>query len=366
MGMGGFGMAVQRGFWDVEDRLKELSAEGDPLEKLSATVDFEMFRPLLQKAFGRADPSKGGRPGFDVVLKFRMLVLQALHGLSLQQTDYLVRDRLSWMRFCGLGPGDVVPDANTLWDFREALIEARIFDRLFERLDKAISDAGYLPMSGQIVDATLVAAPKQRNSEAEKADIKEGRVPAAWKDKPAKLAQKDRDARWTVKFAKAKPKQDGSKPVDIAIPVFGYKSHISIDRKHGVIRRHKVTDAAAADGARLREGLIDRTNTAGDVWADSAYRSQANEEFLDKLGKTSRIHRKKPMGKPMPEAMRRANAAKSTVRARVEHVFAEQKDRMGLFVRTIGLARAHAVITVANMAYNMKRWCWLLRRPVAG
>jgi IS5 family transposase len=359
-------MAVQRGFWDVEDRLKELSAEGDPLEKLSATVDFEMFRPLLQKVFGRADPSKGGRPGFDVVLKFRMLVLQALHGLSLQQTDYLVRDRLSWMRFCGLGPGDVVPDANTLWDFREALVEARIFDRLFERLDKAISDAGYLPMSGQIVDATLVAAPKQRNSEAEKADIKEGRVPAAWKDKPAKLAQKDRDARWTVKFAKAKPKQDGSKPVDIAIPVFGYKSHISIDRKHGVIRRHKVTDAAAADGARLREGLIDRNNTAGDVWADSAYRSQANEEFLDKLGKTSRIHRKKPMGKPMPEAMRRANAAKSTVRARVEHVFAEQKDRMGLFVRTIGLARAHAVITVANMAYNMKRWCWLLRRPVAG
>ena len=135
-------MAVQRGFWDVEDRLKELSAEGDPLEKLSATVDFEMFRPLLQKAFGRADPSKGGRPGFDVVLKFRMLVLQALHGLSLQQTDYLVRDRLSWMRFCGLGPGDAVPDANTLWDFREALVEARIFDRLFERLDKAISDAG--------------------------------------------------------------------------------------------------------------------------------------------------------------------------------------------------------------------------------
>jgi transposase, IS5 family len=360
-------MAAQRGFWDVEDRLKELSAEGDPLEKLTATVDFEMFRPFLQKAFRRADPSKGGRPGYDVVLKFRMLVLQALHGLSLQQTDYLVRDRLSWMRFCGLGPGDAVPDANTLWDFREALIEARMLDRLFERLDKAISDAGYLPMSGQIVDATLVAAPKQRNTIEEKKAIKEGRIPDDWKDKPAKLAQKDRDARWTVKYTKARPREDGSLPaVDLAIPAFGYKSHISIDRKHGVIRRHKVTDAAAADGARLREGLIDRTNTAGDVWADSAYRSQANEEFLDKLGKTSRIHRKKPMGKPMPEAMRRANAAKSTVRARVEHVFAEQKDRMGLFVRTIGLARAHAVITVANMAYNMKRWCWLVRRPVAG
>ena len=96
-------MPGQRGFWDVEERLKELSAEGDPLEKLSATVDFELFRAVLTKALRRRDPTKGGRPGFDPVLKFKMLVLQALHGLSLQQTDYLVRDRLSWMRFCGLG-----------------------------------------------------------------------------------------------------------------------------------------------------------------------------------------------------------------------------------------------------------------------
>jgi transposase, IS5 family len=130
-------MPGQCGFWDVEERLKELSAEGDPLEKLGATVDFELFRPVLTKAFVGSDPSKGGRPGFDPVLKFKMLVLQALHGLSLQQTDYLVRDRLSWMRFCGLDPGDVVPDANTLWDLREALIAARALDKLFDRLDRA-------------------------------------------------------------------------------------------------------------------------------------------------------------------------------------------------------------------------------------
>jgi IS5 family transposase len=126
-------MPGQRGFWDVEERLKELSAEGDPLEKLGATVDFELFRPVLTKALGGSDPSKGGGPGFDPVLKFKMLVLQALHGPSLQQTDYLVRDRLSWMRFCGLGPGDVVPDANTLWDFtfcsaKTCSTRARIFD----------------------------------------------------------------------------------------------------------------------------------------------------------------------------------------------------------------------------------------------
>mgnify|MGYP000055943623 CR=1 FL=1 len=359
-------MQGQRGFWDIEERLKELSAEGDPLEKLNATVDFEMFRPVLRKALRRADPSKGGRPGFDPVLKFRMLVLQAMHGLSLHQTEYLVRDRLSWMRFCGLGPGDAVPDANTLWDFREALIAGKALDRLFERLDQAIQAAGYLPMGGQIIDATLVAAPKQRNTEAEKAAIKAGEVPEDWKDKPARLRQKDRDARWTVKFSKARPKEDGGDPqLDIAIPVFGYKSHISIDRKHGIIRRQKASDAAAHDGARLREGLIDPANTASDVWADTAYRSAANEAYLQKVGKTSRIHRKKPKGKPMPKAVAQANARKSKVRARVEHVFAEQKDRMGLFIRTIGIARAEATLALANMAFNMKRWCWLDSRSAS-
>jgi len=180
------------------------------------------------------------------------------------------------MRFCGLGPGDTVPDANTLWDFREALIAAKALDGLFTQLDRVITDAGYLSMAGQIVDATLVAAPRQRNSDGEKAEIKAGRIPKGWKDKPAKLRQKDRDARWTVKFSKAKTDEDdGAHQRDIAVPHFGYKNHISIDRRYGVIRRQKVTDAAAYDGARLREGLIDPSNTASDVWADTAYRSLA-------------------------------------------------------------------------------------------
>lgn len=353
-------MQGQRDFWEFEDRLKELSAEGDPLETLAATVDFEMFRPVLTKALRRGAPSKGGRPPFDPVLKFKMLVLQSLHGLSLAQTSYMVRDRLSWMRFCGLGPADRVPDANTLWDFREALIKAKALDKAFERLDQAITSAGYLPMGGQLIDATLVAAPRQRNTEDEKDAIKEGKTAREiWPDKPAKAAQKDTSARWTVKFSKAKPKDDGTKQIDIAIPMFGYKNHISIDRKHGIIRRGITSDAAAHDGARLREGLIDMENTASEVWADTAYRSAANEAYLEKCGRRSRIHHKKPKGRPMPAPLSRGNATKSKIRARVEHVFAEQKDRMGLFIRTIGIDRARAAITMANMAYNMKRWRWL-------
>ena len=357
--------AGQAGFWDVEDRLRELSAQGDPLEKLAATVDFEIFRSDLAAALGERDRSKGGRPAFDAVLKFRMLVLQAMHGLSLAQTEYLVADRLSWMRFCRLGPGDAVPDANTLWDFREALIAAGALDALFARFDRGITEAGYLPMAGQIGDATLVAAPRQRNTEAEKARIKAGETAAdIWPDKPAKARQKDTDARWTVKFSKARPTAEGKPQVDIAVPAFGYKSHISIDRRHGVIRRGKTTDAAAHDGARLREGLIDPNNTASDVWADTAYRSAENERYLRGIGKVSRIHRRKPPGRPMPRHTARANAARSTVRARVEHPFAHQKGVMGLVIRTIGIVRASATVTLVNMAYNMKRWCWLDRRAL--
>jgi IS5 family transposase len=256
-----------------------------------------------------------------------------------------------------------VPDANTLWDFRKALISTGALERLFTRLDEAITAAGYLPMAGRIVDATLVSAPRQRNTEEEKARIKAGgKAAAIWPDKPARARQKDTDARWTVTFSKARPGPDGKPQIDIAVPHFGCTSHISLDRRHGVIRRGKTTDAAAHDGARLREGLIDPNNTASDVWADTPYRSGENERYPADNGKVSRIHRRKPPGRPMPRHHARANAARSTVRAHVEHSFACRKGVMGLVIRTIGLARANATIRLANMACNMKRWCWLDRR----
>ena len=290
------------GFFDFDDRLAELSAKGDDLERVKALVDFELFRPLLEAAVPRADRSKGGRPAFDHVLMFKVLVLQAMHALSDERTEFLIKDRLSFMRFLGLGLADPVPDANTIWTFREALKKAGAIDGLFGRFDDALRSEGFLAMSGQIVDATIVAAPKQRNTIEEKQAIKDGRIPDDWKDKPAKLAQKDRDARWTVKYTKAKPREDGSLPaVDLAIPAFGYKNHVSIDRGFGLIRNWTATHAAAHDGARLEE-VLDQANTASDVWADTAYRSAKNEAMLMRHGFVSRIHRKKPPGRRCPSA----------------------------------------------------------------
>jgi transposase, IS5 family len=354
------------GFFDVDLRLADLSAKGDDLERVKALVDFEMFRPALEAAVPRADRSKGGRPAFDHVLMFKVLILQAMHSLSDERAEYLIKDRLSFMRFLGLGLADSVPDANTIWTFREALKRAEAVDGLFRQFDDALRASGFLAMSGQIVDATIVAAPKQRNTIEEKKAIKDGLVPEDWKDKPAKLAQKDRDARWTVKYTKAKPREDGSvPPVDLAIPAFGYKNHVAIDRGFGLIRNWTTTNAAAHDGARLGD-VLDLRNTASDVWADTAYRSEKNEAMLIRRGLVSRIHRKKPKGKAMPERMRIANAQKSKVRSAVEHVFAHQKGLMGMCVRTIGIARAKVKIGLANLAYNMRRFVWLRAKYATG
>ncbi|MCG4258487.1 IS5 family transposase [Acetobacter senegalensis] len=335
----------QPGFFDVEERLARLSGLGDQLEAFSRTVDFEVFRPDLDQAPAYSDGIKGGRPPFDAVLMFKILVIQTLNNLSDERTEYLINDRLSFMRFLGLRLSDRVPDAKTVWLFREHLTQAGAIDGLFNRFD-----------------ATLVAASKQRNTNAEKADLQAGRIPQDWQDKPAKLFHKDRHARWTLKFIKAKRQDDGTTPsTDLAIPFFGYKSHGSIDRKFRLIRKWKATDAAASDGARLREGLLDRINTASDIWADTAYRSKANEAFMEKHGFVSRVHRKKPHFKPMPCHIQRSNAGKSVIRSRVEHVFADQKSQMGLFIRTIGITRATMKIGLANIVYNMRRFIFLER-----
>ena len=155
-----------------------------------------------------ADSASACRRRAERVMMFKILVIQATNNLSDERAEYLINDRLSFMRFLGLDLSDRVPDARTIWLFREKLTRAGAIGSLFECFDAMLRQSGYIAMSGQIVDASLVAAPRQRNTDEEKKAIKDGRVPDQWKDKPAKLRQKDRDARWTVKFTKAKPRED--------------------------------------------------------------------------------------------------------------------------------------------------------------
>ena len=179
-------------------------------------------------------------------------------------------------------------------------------EALFEDFDGYLEKQGYLAMGGQIIDASIVPVPKQRNSRDDNARIKDGETPEGWKDQPAKRSQKDTDARWTKKHGKSH---------------YGYKNHVNVDRRHKLVRRYQVTDAAVHD-SQVVEDILDPDNTASDVWADSAYRSAEIEAKLKEKGLNSRIHRKGHRDKPLSEREKRGNKARSKVEwARVEHVF---------------------------------------------
>ena len=343
----------QMGFYDVDKRLEAISAKGDPLEVINATVPFESFRSEIEgvvRLAPEARKSNAGRKPYDAVLMFKVLVLQTLYNLADGQLEYLIRDRLSFMRFLDLGLEDRVPDATTVWLFREALARAGVVEKLFARFGQHLEAKGYIARGGQIVDASIVGAPKQRNSREENEAIKAGRTPAGWEQQPAKNAQKDKDARWTKKHGQS---------------FYGYKNHIGVDAKHKLIRRYAETDASVHDSQKL-DAVLDRSNTGKDVWADSAYRSAEIEAKLKAQGYKSRIHARAARNRPLTQRAQSANTTRSSVRARVEHVFGHQENSMaGKIVRTIGMARARVKIGMMNLVYNMRRLVQLERVAAA-
>src|SRR6266446_10367262 len=190
---------AQLGFFDAEKRLAVLSAKGDPLEAIDRLVPWESFRADIEAVVLTPDAirkNSAGRKPVDAIVMFRMLVLQALHNLSDEQVEYQVRDRLSFTRFLRLGIEDRIPDGTTLWLFREKLAKAGLIEMLFDRFDQHLTAKGYIARGGQMVDASIVPVPKQRNSRDENDDVKAGKTPGAWKKDPSKNRQKDKDARW--------------------------------------------------------------------------------------------------------------------------------------------------------------------------
>jgi IS5 family transposase len=343
----------QLGFFDADKRLAALSAKGDPLEAIDRLVPWESFRVEIEAVVLTPDElrkSSAGRKPFDAILMFRMLVLQALNNLSDEQVEYQVRDRLSFSRFLGLTIEEGIPDGTTLWLFREKLAKAGLVEKLFERFDQHLAAQGYMARGGQIIDASIVPVPTQRNSRDENDELQAGWTPREWKKKPAKLRQKDRDARWTKKHGQS---------------FFGYKNHVNADAKHKLIRRYAVTDAAVHDSQKL-EALLSKGNTSDDVFGDSAYRSDEIEAKLKAGGFRSRIHRRAWRNHPLSQAQERANRSKSRIRARIEHVFgAQQSAPGGRIVRTIGIVRARAKIGLQNLAYNIRRLVTLERLAAA-
>ena len=332
-------MSKQKGFFVEDLRLSELSQHGDPLQRLSAMIPWENFRHKLNRVLIKEAKGPGGRPPYDYVMMFKILVLQRIYNLSDSQMQYQIMDRLSFMRFLGLNLDDKVPDEKTIWHFREELVESKKLDLLFEQFRNYLIKEGILLESGTIVDASFVEVPKQRNNKDENKEIKEGETPKEWSDN--KLRQKDLDARWATKGGQRH---------------YGYKNHIKIDRKSKLIKNYVVTSAAVHDSQVIEE-ILEESDSHHELYADSAYSGVPIKEILSELKIRNRIHEKGYRNSPLTEKQKERNRKKSRTRVRVEHVFGFMVNSMqGNFIRYIGQKRAETVIGLNNLVYNMMRY----------
>jgi IS5 family transposase len=340
----------QTGIFDLENRYASLSEAGDPLERLDAVIDWNIFRPLLERIDIKDRKSAAGRKPICRVLMFKLLILQRLHNLSDERLQFQVTDRLSFMRFLGLGLAADVPDARTVWAFRESLRVHELVEPLFARLNQSLAGLGVELKSGQIIDATFVPVPIQRNNREDNALIKADAVPVEWGKSPARRAQKDIDARWTKKGGQNH---------------YGYKNHVNVDKDTKLITAQVVTPANVHDSQAFDAVLRPADAGGKAVWADSAYRSAEQEKSLKGSKHDSQIHERAYRDAPLNEIQMADNKRKSSTRARVEHVFGAMENEMGrIFLRTIGIARATVGVGLMNLAYNLKRIETLIRLKV--
>lgn len=334
----------QRGLFDEQFRLEKLENKGDPLIAINEMINWELFRPIIKKAFKKQPKGPGGRPSYDYILMFKILILQRLYNLSDEQMEYQINDRLSFMRFLGLNISADIPDQNTIWLFRENLTKSNAIEKLFDKFDKYLDQHGIIAHKGSIVDASFIEAPRQRNSKDENDTIKNNGIPEEWKENSNKLCQKDTDARWTKKHG---------------VNHYGYKNHVKVDRKTKLVRTYKTTDASIHDSQVLND-LLKKEDAHHELYGDSAYSGDPIKQMLEKKKIRSRIHEKGYKGSPLTTTQKEKNRVKSKSRARIEHVFGFIKSSMkGSFCRAIGLERNDGIIGLMNLTYNMCRYIQL-------
>jgi len=353
---------IQTGFFTHEIQLRRLDKLGDPLKAIGEVIDFEIFRPTLNSLLGvrAAGP---GRPPWDRIMMFKILILQLVRGLSDEKLEFALIDSASAQRFVGLSPHDPVPDSRTVWLFRDTLAKCRLpgsdgdaegaegidgARALFDMFRHELAAKGLLCREGRTVDAMIVEVPRQRNPKEENQEIKKGGVPGEWKKQPRKLAQKDTDARWTLKRGRA---------------YYGYKNSIVGGNSDHFIHGYLVAPATAHDSKIIPDCYFQAAGGASTAYGDSAYTHKDIAARLSQAGIESRIHEQRLAGKEPDEGQKESNRVKSKVRARIEHRFGRMRMCLGgLAIRSIGFVRCRATLGMLNLVYNMMEYARLMRR----
>ena len=335
---------MQLNMFSESKRLEKITKLGDSLETLTKIIDFEIFRKKIRQAMYRVPKGAGGRPKYDEVMMFKILILQRMYNLSDDEMEYQLNDRMSFCRFAGIKLGDEVPDAKTIWLFRDNLSKSGIIDKLFGIFNEKLEKANLITRAGSIVDATFIEAPKQRNTREENKKIKGNEIPEEWKENPHKLCQKDTDARWTKK----------GKAV-----YYGYKNHVKADLESKLIVNYTVTSANVHDSQELQKLVNEKDKK---IYADTAY---SGETIAEQIPKDIEIQilEKAYRNKPLTEEQKQRNKEKTKLRCRIEHIFGYMTNKFkGLTLRCIGMKRAEFNIGLTNLLYNMFRYAFLAAR----
>ena len=334
-----------RGLFDYEYQLELINKHQPPLAKLGAVIDWEMFRSPVEDAFAIEPKAPGGRPPFDRLMMFKILILQRYYNLSDEQTEFQIKDRLSFMQFLGLQIGDTVPDEKTVWLFKEKLKEKKLSKKLFELFTQTLISKGIVAKEGSIVDASFVNVPRQRNSREENDTIKQGNIPEGFESNPTKLSQKDCDARWMTKNKERH---------------YGYKNHLNADAQTKLITKFTTSTASVHDSQAI-EDIVDQKDKR--LFADSAYSGKTIAGYLNFKNVKNFIHEKAYRNRPLTLEQETRNTLKSKIRSRVEHIFGFMTNSMnnGLNLKAIGKQRIDSLIGLLNLTYNLFRYEQLVR-----
>jgi IS5 family transposase len=280
----------------------------------------------FEKLLGGLRDEGPGRAAWPPLVLFKALLVGSLYGLSERELEEALADRLSFRRFVGLSYEETVPDHSVLNRFRNELVRAGLFERMFAELDKQLMAAGVILRRGTMLDATVIEAVSSPPPKGEQASAT------------------DPDARFTKRQGKA-----GSS--------YGYKAHVGVDEGSGLIRT-VITTPANVNDTTPADALIRGDEPV--VWADAAYHTHEREARLKAAGVKPRLARRANKHHPLTARLKHYNRLIARRRSAVETTFATLKQRMKLTrIRYRGLVKATAQITLAAIAFNLRRWAAL-------
>lgn len=292
------------------------------LEKMEALINWEKLRYRINKVVDRCNE---GRPAYDVIKMFKVLVLQQIYDLSDPQAEEMLYDRISFRRFCGFALEDNLPDETTICRFR-ALLQGKT-ESLLSLVNEELSKKGIAIGGGRIIDATLIQS----------------------KAKPpcgGEVSEQDPQAGWTKKQGKF---------------TYGYKMHACVDDENGLITSQITTSADVHDSQVFEQLLWDAD---GAVYADKAYDSEKNRNFLKENGLKDCLLYKGKKGKKTPNWQTQFNKINGKVRSGVERTFAHIKTKMNRRIaRYCGWDKNQVHNDLIAIGYNIWRCSGLVNSP---